>query len=130
MGPENLLGSARGLNRVEVWLFVVISVLGLLGFMSTLSTSDVRGLPSSEESKAAIYAQQALEDLVKRQPFTAGPESGRLSGLEPGYTGSFRVTPIASSPAPNRRTRIIVTVKWGAADLPPEAVTLETTRAE
>jgi hypothetical protein len=46
-----------------VWLFVAVSLVGLLGFMSSLSTGDVQEVAGSEDSKAAVYAQQKLEEF-------------------------------------------------------------------
>jgi hypothetical protein len=46
------------MGRIEVWLFVAIAMIGLLGFMSTLTTGDVLGPPGGEESGAAIVADQ------------------------------------------------------------------------
>ena len=120
--------NARGLNRLEVWLFVAISVLGLFGFMSTLSTSDVHGVASSEEFTASLYAQEKLEELI-RQPFTAGPMTGSLTGLEPGFTGTFRLIPVVSG-ASSRLARITVSVRWTPDGAPPQSVTLERTRAD
>ena len=128
MDAEKVQGSARGLNRVEVWLFVAISALGLLGFMSTLSTSDVHGLASSEEFTASLYAQEKLEELI-RQPFTSGPMTGSLMGLEPGFTGTFRIIPVASG-ASSRLARITVSVRWTSDGSPPQSVTLERTRGD
>jgi hypothetical protein len=114
---------------MEVWLFAAIAAVGLLGFMSTLSTSDVHGLGGGEEATASANAERTLEEL-KRQPFPAGPQSGSIGGLEPGYTATFKVIPIPGSAAPHRQARISVTVRWGGEDDPPQAVTLETVRTE
>jgi hypothetical protein len=57
MESGNPMSEPRGRNRVEVWLFIAISLVGLLGFMSSLSTGDAQGVAGSEESKAADYAQ-------------------------------------------------------------------------
>jgi len=48
----------RGFLRLEVWLFLAMMVLGLLGFMSTLSGGEA----PEEESGAPIGAQQILQD--------------------------------------------------------------------
>jgi hypothetical protein len=128
MEAERMQASGRGLNRLEVWLFVAISVLGLFGFMSTLSTSDVHGVASSEEFTASLYAQEKLEELI-RQPFTAGPMTGSLAGLEPGFTGTYRIIPVAGG-ASSRLARITVSVRWTPDGAPPQSVTLERTRAD
>ncbi|MGD0266803.1 MAG: hypothetical protein ABSD47_17880 [Candidatus Methylomirabilota bacterium] len=47
----------RGRSRVEVWLFIAIALVGLLGFMSSLSTGDAQGVAGGEGSQAAAYAQ-------------------------------------------------------------------------
>lgn len=58
METEHPLREPRGLSRLEVWLFVAVSLVGLLGFMATLSTGDVEGTAGSEDTKAAVTAQQ------------------------------------------------------------------------
>ena len=40
MIEETVSGSARRGKKVEIWLLVAVSILGLLGFMATLSTGD------------------------------------------------------------------------------------------
>lgn len=52
------MSEPRGRSRVEVWLFIAVSLVGLLGFMSSLSTGDVQEAAGGEDSKAAAYAQQ------------------------------------------------------------------------
>ncbi|HSD51169.1 MAG TPA: hypothetical protein VLG48_07145 [Candidatus Methylomirabilis sp.] len=128
MEAEKEQGSGRGLKRLEVWLFVAISMLGLFGFMSTLSTSDGHGVAGSEEFTASLYAQEKLEELI-RQPFTSGPLTGSLAGLEPGFTGTFRIIPVASGASP-RLARITVSVRWTPDGAPAQTVTLERTRTE
>jgi hypothetical protein len=49
----------RGFLRLEVWLFLAMMALGLLGFMSTLSGGEV---PEGEESGTPVPAQQLLKD--------------------------------------------------------------------
>lgn len=61
METESPVREPRDLNRLEVWLFVAASLVGLLGFMATLSTGDVEGMAGTEESKVAVYASQPLE---------------------------------------------------------------------
>jgi hypothetical protein len=128
MEAEKVRGRGRGLNRLEVWLFVAISVVGLFGFMSTLSTSDGHGVASSEEFTASLYAQEKLEELIQ-QPFPSGPITGSLTGLEPGFTGTFRIIPVANG-ASSRLARITVSVRWTPDGAPPQSVTLERTRAD
>lgn len=57
MESANPMSEPRGRSRVEVWLFIAIALVGLLGFMSSLSTGDAQGVAGSEESQAAAYAQ-------------------------------------------------------------------------
>lgn len=128
MESEKVPGSARGLNRIEVWLFVAISVLGLFGFMSTLSSSDVRGAASGDEFVASLLAQEKLEELM-RLPLTASPVTGALADLEPGFTGTFRITPVSGG-ASRRIARITVSIRWASDVGPPRTVTLETIRGE
>lgn len=53
----------RRKSRLEVWFFVAVSLVGLLGFMATLSTGDVEGMAGGQESRPAAYAPQKLEEL-------------------------------------------------------------------
>jgi hypothetical protein len=114
--------------RAEVWLFAAIAAAGLLGFMSTLSSGDVRGEASSDELVASLLAQEKLEELV-RQPLTRSPVAGALTGLEPGFSGTFRITPVDGGARP-RLAQIAVSIRWGLDGDSPRSVTLETTRGE
>jgi len=49
----------RGFLRLEVWLFLAMMALGLLGFMSTLSGGEA---PGAEESGPPVPAQRLLGD--------------------------------------------------------------------
>jgi hypothetical protein len=49
----------QGFIRLEVWLFLAMMALGLLGFMSTLSGGEA---PGGEELGAPVPAQQILKD--------------------------------------------------------------------
>ncbi len=53
----------RRKSHLEVWFFVAVSLVGLLGFMATLSTGDVEGMASGEELRAAVHAPQTLGTL-------------------------------------------------------------------
>ena len=114
--------------RAEVWLFAAIAAAGLLGFMSTLSPGDVRGEASGDELVASLLAQEKLEELV-RQPLTPITVAGALTGLEPGFSGTFRITPVAGGARP-RQARVAVSIRWGLDEGPPRIVTLETMRGE
>jgi hypothetical protein len=128
MNTGKLQGSPRGLNRMEVWLFATIAALGLLGFMSTLSSGDIRGEGSGDEFVASLLAQEKLEELL-RQPLTLGPVTGALAGLGSGFTGTFRITPGSGDPSP-RHARITVSIRWTPDGAPPRTVTLEAIRGE
>ena len=114
--------------RAEVWLFAAIAAAGLLGFMSTLSPGDVRGEASGDELVASLLAQEKLEELM-RQPLTPITVAGALTGLEPGFSGTFRITPVAGGARP-RQARVAVSIRWGLDEGPPLIVTLETMRGE
>ncbi len=114
--------------RAEVWLFAAIAAAGLLGFMSTLSSSDVRGEASGDELVASLLAQEKLEELM-RQPLTLSTVAGALTGLEPGFSGTFRITPGDGGARP-RQARIAVSIRWGLDEGPPRTVTVETTRTD
>jgi hypothetical protein len=49
----------RGFVRLEVWLFLAMMALGLLGFMSTLSGGEA---PGGEETGAPVHAPQPPSD--------------------------------------------------------------------
>jgi hypothetical protein len=115
--------------RAEVWLFAAIAAAGLLGFMSTLSSGDIRGEANGDELVASLLAQEKLEELM-RQPLTPRALVGALTGLEPGFSGTFRITPVDGGARP-RQARIAVSIRWGSKDEgPPRIVTLEATRDE
>ncbi len=57
MEPENPTSQPRGRRRIEVWLFIAVSLIGLLGFMASLSTGDVQEAVSGDDSKTAAVAQ-------------------------------------------------------------------------
>jgi hypothetical protein len=54
---ENPISPPRGRSRIEVWLFIAVALVGLLGFMASLSTGDVQETAGGEDSKAAAVAQ-------------------------------------------------------------------------
>ena len=58
MQSENPTSEPRGWSRVEVWLFIGVSLIGLLGFMSSLSTGDIQEAAGSEDAKPAAVAEQ------------------------------------------------------------------------
>ena len=60
---ENPGSRPRRKSHLEVWFFVAVSLIGLLGFMATLSTGDVEGMAAGEEVRAAVHAPQTLETL-------------------------------------------------------------------
>jgi len=49
----------RGFVRLEVWLFLAMMALGLLGFMSTLSGGEP---PGGDESGASVQTPQPPRD--------------------------------------------------------------------
>jgi hypothetical protein len=114
--------------RAEVWLFAAIAAAGLLGFMSTLSSGDIRGEATGDELVASLLAQEKLEELM-RQPLTPRTVVGAITGLEPGYSGTFRITPVDGGTRPHQ-ARIAVSIRWGSDEGPPRSVTLETIRDE
>jgi hypothetical protein len=59
---ENPRSKPRKWSRIEVWLLIVGSLVGLLGFMSTLSSGDAQGVAGGGDSHAAAYARQPLDE--------------------------------------------------------------------
>ena len=53
----------RRKNRLEVWFFVAVSLVGLLGFMAILSTGDVEGMAGGKALRTAGHAPRNLEEL-------------------------------------------------------------------
>jgi len=43
---------------VEVWLIIGVSLIGLLGFMSSLSTGDIQEAAGSGDAKSAAVVEQ------------------------------------------------------------------------
>ena len=122
-------GERRRLGRMEAWLFAAISAAGLLGFMNTLSTTDVHGVAGSDESRAVVYAQQKLEELSALSSFPEPSTVSESVGSE-NFTRTWSITHLPGSQAPGRLARIVVTVTWGGTDSPPQTYMLETLRAE
>ncbi|MFQ5962491.1 MAG: prepilin-type N-terminal cleavage/methylation domain-containing protein [Candidatus Methylomirabilales bacterium] len=117
----------RGLTLIEVLIAAAILAVGLLALLGAfpIGYSDVT--VSGGQSKATAYAQQMLEQL-KNQPFTPGPLN-QTDTPEAGYTRTWTITQEPGTTAPNRLTRIQVTVVWTQGDR-PQTVILETMRAE
>ncbi len=61
MQIERPPSSPRIPGRVEVWLFAAMAALGLLGFMSTLSSGDIPGVIAGEEFKDPANPQPGQE---------------------------------------------------------------------
>ncbi len=57
MEIENAVSQPRGRSRIEVWLFIAVALVGLLGFMASLSTGDIQETAGGDDSKAAAVAQ-------------------------------------------------------------------------
>jgi len=122
----------RGLTLVEVLLAATILAIGLLGILTAFPTSYLDVVGSGAQSKAVSYARQQME-ILKNQFFVAGPVSPtNMTGLESGYTGTWRIDPVTGTVAPNRLARITVSVTYnaGGAGRQAQTVTLETLRAE
>jgi prepilin-type N-terminal cleavage/methylation domain-containing protein len=122
-------GDQQGFSLIEVLLAILILAVGLLGIMAAFPTSYLAVVGSGGQSKAGSFARQQLERL-KNQPFNPGPTTGIISDLDPGFTGSFTITPLAGTVASNRLVRISATVTFGGSGGRAQTVTLETMRAE
>lgn len=122
----------RGLTLIEVLLAATILAIGLLGVLTAFPTSYLDVVGSGAQSKAVSYARQQME-ILKNQAFNPGPVSATsMTGLESGYTGTWRIDAVSGTIAPNRLARITVAVTYrtGGAGKAPQTVTLETLRAE
>jgi hypothetical protein len=58
---EYPMSNPRKRSRIEVWLLIVVSLIGLLGFMSTLSSGDTQEVAGKGDSQAA-YARQPVDE--------------------------------------------------------------------
>ena len=123
--------ASRGLTLTEVLLAATILTIGLLGILTAFPTSYLDVVGSGAQSKAVSYARQQME-VLKNQAFNPGPVSPtNLTGLAPGYTGTWQVDPVAGTSAPNRLARVTVSVTYNAGTgRNQQTVTLETLRAE
>lgn len=61
-GPGNPMPEPGGLSRLEVWLFLAVTLIGLLGFMTTLSTGDVERV-AGREPNVQEHAPPRLQEL-------------------------------------------------------------------
>jgi hypothetical protein len=59
---ENPMSTPRRRSRIEVWLLIIASLIGLLGFMSTLSSGDDQEIAVGADSQAAAYARQPPDE--------------------------------------------------------------------
>jgi prepilin-type N-terminal cleavage/methylation domain-containing protein len=122
----------RGLTLIEVLVAGTILAIGLLGILTAFPASYLDVVASGAQSKAVSYARQQME-VLKNQAFVAGPISPtNLTGLNPGYTGTWQIATVAGTTAPNRLARITVSVTYngGGAGRQAQTMTLETLRAE
>lgn len=128
-GAPSRRTTPRGRGLIEVLVAAAILPVGLLAALSAVSTGYLDAAASGGLSKATAYAQAELEAL-KNQAFNPGPLTAgdNLEGGE--FRRTWAVTPVAGTVAPNRLVRIVVTVNWGGRGSQPQAVTLETMRAE
>jgi hypothetical protein len=62
MKIERSSSSYRIPGRIEVWLFAAIAAVGLLGFISTLSSGDIPSPVARGEFKAPAYVQPEQEE--------------------------------------------------------------------
>jgi len=49
---------ARPRSRIEIWLLIAVSIFGLLGFMTTLSTGDEDGVAGPSAGRALLMATE------------------------------------------------------------------------
>jgi hypothetical protein len=58
------MSKPQGWSRIEVWFLIAVSLVALVGFMSTLSSGDAQEVAGGEDSQPAAHAQ-AQSDEVK-----------------------------------------------------------------
>ncbi len=121
----------RGFTLIEVLVAVTILVIGLLMIMEAFPTSYLDVLGSGGQTKAVSFAQAQMEDL-KNQAFNPGPAGPTaMTGLDPGFSGTWTITPVAGTTAPNLLVDIQVSVTYpGKAGRAQQTVTLEAMRAQ
>lgn len=128
------------MTLAEVLIAVAILTVGLLAVVGMLSSGFSGVIVSGGQSKATSYARQKLEELKNRCynngttcVDTTYPVSSGGDTPEAGVTRSWAVAQAGATPAPNRLSRITVTVIWtsGAAGVGGgQPVMMETMRAE
>ena len=129
----------RGMTLPEVLIAIAILTIGLLAVVSMLSAGFSDVVVSGGQSKATSYARQKIEELRNRcydngttcNPATATyPASNGNDTPEVGVTRLWTVAQVGPTLAPNRLSRITVTVTWAATGGQNQQVILETMRAE
>jgi Tfp pilus assembly protein PilV len=128
------------MTLVEVLIAVAILTIGLLSVVGMLSSGFSGVIVGGGQSKATSYARQKLEELKNRcynNPATGCadatfPASNGNDTPEAGVTRAWTVAQAGATTAPNRLSRITVTVTWrsvaGAGG--GQQVIMETMRAE
>ncbi len=132
--------NARGMTLAEVLVDVAILTIGLLSVVGMISSGFSGVVVSGGQSKATSYARQKLEELKNRcynNGTTCGdatyPASNGNDTPEAGITRGWTVAQAGATVAPNRLSRITVTVTWTSGASGPgggQQVIMETMRAE
>ena len=118
----------QGMTLIEVLVAITILVVGVIALMNTVTSGYLAVTFSGGESTAAESARQLLEQL-KNQPFTPGTTTGSDTP-SPGVTRTWTISPVGTTPAPNRLADITVTVTWPTGSGGTQSSTFETLRAE
>ena len=131
----------RGMTLPEVLIAIAILTIGLLAVVSMLSAGFSDVVVSGGQSKATSYARQKIEELKNRcydngttcNPPTATYPASTGNDTPPneiGITRSWTVAQVGATAAPNRLSRITVTVTWTTTVGQNQQVIVETMRAE
>ncbi len=130
-------GDEQGMTLAEVLIAVAIITIGLLAVVSMLSAGFSDVVVSGGQSKATSYARQKVEELKNKCYNNGGtcvdptyPASAGNDAPEPGVTRSWTVAAVGATLAPNRLSRVTVTVTWATTGGQNQQVIVETMRAE
>jgi Tfp pilus assembly protein PilV len=127
------------MTLAEVLIAVAILTIGLLSVVGMLSSGFSGVIVGGGQSKATSYARQKLEEL-KNRCYNNGttcvdatfPASNGNDTPEAGVTRAWTVAQAGATIAPNRLSRITVTVTWRSVATAGggQQVIMETMRAE
>ncbi len=106
--------SEAGFTAVELLVAAALLSVVLLAVISTLMTGYQDLMYGGNVTRAAVYAQQKLEELRNASTFPPAPVSPAPPLTDtpgPGFTRSWVVSSVTGS-SPSRIATLVVTVTW------------------